>query len=191
MMTTATATSPAIASNMPEAAQLPHHRRVDFGCSGLIMTPEEFDAIEDCDEEYRYELIRGVLVVSPRPSLYERDPNDELGHSLRLYRLQHPQGRTLNKTAPEHPIATSTSRRIADRAIWAGFDRKVKPRRDVPTIVIEFVSGSKRDRRRDDVEKRIESLAAGVREYWIFDRFDRELTIFRRDGEATEETVVA
>ena len=27
----------------------------------MSMTPEEFDAIEDWDENYRYELIRGVL----------------------------------------------------------------------------------------------------------------------------------
>jgi hypothetical protein len=31
--------------------------------NGMMMTPEEYDAIEDYDDTYRYELINGVLVV--------------------------------------------------------------------------------------------------------------------------------
>ena len=63
----------------------------------------------------------------------------------------------------------------ADRIIWAGLGRQPKPRRDIPTIAIEFVSASKRERRRDYAEKRKEYLAAGVVEYWLFDRFERGL----------------
>lgn len=29
--------------------------------NGTLMTPEEFDAVEEYDEDYRYELIHGVL----------------------------------------------------------------------------------------------------------------------------------
>jgi len=35
--------------------------------AGLLMTAEEFDAIEEYDEDYRYELINEVLVVTPAP----------------------------------------------------------------------------------------------------------------------------
>ena len=35
--------------------------------NGMLMAPEEFDAVTDCDELYQYELIRGVLVVNPTP----------------------------------------------------------------------------------------------------------------------------
>ena len=31
----------------------------------MLMTPEEFDAVTEYDDRFRYELIRGVLVVSP------------------------------------------------------------------------------------------------------------------------------
>ena len=33
------------------------------GLAGILMTPEEFDAVEEWDEDYRYELVQGVLVV--------------------------------------------------------------------------------------------------------------------------------
>lgn len=41
--------------------------------SGVSLTPEEFDAAE-FEEGWRYELIHGVLVVSPPPLRKERDP---------------------------------------------------------------------------------------------------------------------
>src|SRR5262249_52697151 len=63
--------------------------------AGTLMTPEEFDAVEDYDENYRYELINGVLIVAPIASGEETGPNEELGRWLRNYREQHPQGSVL------------------------------------------------------------------------------------------------
>jgi Uma2 family endonuclease len=153
--------------------------------AGTLMTPAEFDAVEECDEGYVYELIHGVLVVSPPPLENERDPNEELGFLLRLYREQHPQGSTLDATLSEQFVRTLESRRRADRVIWAGLGRLPDPRRDPPTIVVEFVSAGKRNRLRDYVEKRGEYLAIGVAEYWVIDRFRRTLTVYRA-GEPDE-----
>ena len=146
--------------------------------NGMLMTPDEFDAIEKWDENYRYELVRGVLIVTPPAGIGERKPNDELGYWLLLYRDSHPEGSHLNDTAPEHDITTETGCRRADRVIWAGLGRLPNYRCDVPTIAIEFVSDSHRDRKRDFIEKREEYAAAGVREYWIIDRFRRSMTVF-------------
>ena len=156
------------------------HKRIDFGCAGITMTPDEFDAIENYDKNYRYELIRGVLVVSPIASEAEADPNEELGFELRLYQRTHPEGRALDKTLFERYINLEDSRRRADRVIWAGLGRLPDPKLDVPTIVVEFVSKSRRDWLRDYVEKRVEYLHHGVREYWVIDRFQRTLTVFRK-----------
>ncbi|MCY2992767.1 MAG: Uma2 family endonuclease [Planctomycetota bacterium] len=52
--------------------------------NGSLLTPAEFDAAE-FEEGWRYELIRGVLIVSPAPSREERDPNGELEWLLRDY----------------------------------------------------------------------------------------------------------
>ena len=60
--------------------------------AGVRMSPDEFDAVEDCDELYRYELINGVVIVTPPAAEGERGPNDFLGHWLRCYQENHPQG---------------------------------------------------------------------------------------------------
>ena len=120
--------------------------------NGILLTTEEFDAITEYDDNYRYELINGVLIVNPIPGLAERDPNEELGYLLRRYQEQHPG--VLDKTVFEQYVLTKNSRRRADRVIWAGLGRVPNPKNDVPTIVVEFVSRSRRDRRRDYVLKR-------------------------------------
>jgi len=146
--------------------------------NGMLMTVEEFDAVEEWDDRYRYELVHGVLIVTPPAGIGERSPNDVLGHWLRSYQESHPQGSHLDDTAPEHNITAPSGRRRADRVIWAGLGRVPDYDNDVPAIAIEFVSSSSRDRKRDYIEKRQEYAAAGVREYWIIDRFRRSMTVF-------------
>jgi Uma2 family endonuclease len=160
-------------------------------CAGLRMTPEEFDAITDYDDRYRYELVHGVLVVSPIPGEAERDPNEELGFLLRYYKKYHPLGSALDKTLAEHEILPSADRRRADRVIWAGLGRVPDPVSDIPTIVIEFVSKGKRNWLRDYEEKRREYLALGVSQYWIIDRFRRAMTVYRNTSREPAEQVVA
>jgi Uma2 family endonuclease len=154
--------------------QLP---RLGPGSAGVLMTPEEFDEITDYDERYRYELINGVLVVSPIPSEAEIDPNEELGYLLRRYQDDHPQGAALDATLPERYVPTRNRRR-ADRLIWTGLGRKPRPKTDLPTIVVEFVSKSRRDWRRDYIDKRAEYFEIGIAEYWVIDRFLRRMTVY-------------
>jgi Uma2 family endonuclease len=158
--------------------------------SGLPMSPGEFDAITRIDDRYRYELIRGVLVVTPPPLEAERGPNEILGFLLRLYKEQHPQGSHLDETLPEHEVRPGDDRRRADRVIWAGLGRLPDPVEDVPTIAVEFVSQGKRNWLRDYEEKRREYLALGVKEYWVIDRFRRTMTVWRAGPVGPAERVV-
>ncbi len=146
------------------------------------MTPEEFDAVEDYDDEYRYELIREVLVVTPLPLPQESGPNQLLGHWLLNHGEQHSRDSALDSTLPGQYVRVPDGRRRADRLIWAGLGRLPRLKVDVPTIAVEFDSGSRRDRHRDYVEKRSEYLAVGVVEYWIVERFRRILTVCRAVG---------
>ncbi|MGZ3356516.1 MAG: Uma2 family endonuclease, partial [Isosphaeraceae bacterium] len=157
----------------------PNTARLGRHSNGMLMTPEEFDATTDFDELYSYELIHGVLIVSPPPGESERDPNDELGNLLRVYKSSHQAGSALDKTLPEQYVRLADSRRRADRVIWAGLGRVPNPQTDVPAIVVEFVSRRHRDRVRDYEEKRREYLAIGVLEYWVIDRFRRIMTVCR------------
>jgi hypothetical protein len=72
--------------------------------AGLLMDPEEFDAVEDYDPAHRYELINGVLVVSPIPAPEETGPNELLGHLLIDYKEHHPQGSALDSTLPQQYV---------------------------------------------------------------------------------------
>ena len=148
--------------------------------NGFQMTPREFDR-GDFERGWRYDLINGVLIVSPSPVLNERDPNEELGHILRTYQEHHPQGHAIDLTVSEHDIETGDNRRRADRAIWCGLGRLPR-KNETPTIVAEFVSRSRRDWIRDYETKRDEYLDAGIHEYWIFDRFAETLTVWTKNG---------
>jgi Uma2 family endonuclease len=154
--------------------------------TGTLMTPEEFDSAEEWDEFYTYELVGGVLIVSPSPSPMERGSSDYLVIALSDYKRHHPLGSALDATLSEHTIRFGQNRRRVDRVIWAGLGRMPKASTEIPTIAIEVVSRGRRNRLRDYVEKRIEYLAAGIQEYWVLDRYRRTLTVFL----AGEEKVV-
>lgn len=158
--------------------------------NGRLMTPDEFDAVTEWDENYRYELVHGVLVVNSIPSEHQASPNDELGWLLRAYKWTHPSGAVLDETLPERYIRTTDSRRMADRVIWIGLGRTPDPKRDVPAIAVEFVSKGKRNWRRDYVEKKREYLEVGVKEYWIIDRFQRTMTVVLNAPGGPTETIV-
>jgi Uma2 family endonuclease len=119
-----------------------------------------------------------VVIVSPIPGEAECDPNEELAVLLRAYRSTHPHGIALDATLPERYISVPGGRRRADRVIWTGLGRLPDPAKDIPSIAAEFVSRRRRDRVRDHEEKRDQYRAVGVREYWIIDRFARQMTVF-------------
>jgi Uma2 family endonuclease len=172
-------------------AELPFNVRLRPESAGLSMSPEEFDAATDYDDSVNFELIHGVLVVTPMASRSERSPNDLLGYWLQAYRYQHPAGSCLVETFFEDYLRTQNNRRRADRVIWiARAGSKPDPQIDVPTIAVEFVSVGKAAWQRDYVEKRDEYLEAGVVEYWVADRFRRVLTVYTKPGDKMSEQIV-
>jgi Uma2 family endonuclease len=168
----------------------PAVRRLRLGprSAGMLLTLAEFDRARG-QEGWRYELINGVLVVSPTPSRKERHPNEELGRWLWNYQEEDPRGSSLDATLPEEMIETKQNRRRADRAIWTGLGRDPKEG-EAPTIIVEFVSSGKVHQERDYVAKRAEYREIGVREYWVVDRFRRTLTVFIFSGESDQERVI-
>ena len=169
------------------ATVAPKTRRVRIGprSAGLLLTTAEFDRAV-CQKGWRYELINGVLVVSPTPSRQERGPNETLGHWLQSYQESHPRGSALDATLPEEEIEAGQNRRRMDRAIWAGLGRDPDDG-EAPTIAVEFVSKGKVNQERDYIAKRAEFREIGVREYWVVDRFRRCLTVYRSVGVKDEE----
>ncbi len=158
--------------------------------NGILMTPEEFDAVEEYDENYRYELIHGVLVVNAVPAAASVGTIEMLGSWLLEYQQRHPKGSALDLTLPERYIRTRDSRRLADRVIWAGLGRLPNWKKELPTVAVEFVSSRRRDRERDYVEKRRDYMAIKIKEYWIIDRFRRTLTVIRHRPRRPEVLVI-
>lgn len=109
---------------------------------------------------------------------------------LRNYRDRHPEGSSLDDTLPEEYVRTLTSRRRADRVIWAGLGRQPDPKTDTATIVVEFLSAGKAAWRRDHISKRDEHLELGVVEYWVVDRFGRCMTVYRQGPSGPQELVI-
>lgn len=158
--------------------------RVGPRSAGMLMEPDEFDAITDYVDGFRYELINGVLIVNSIPSPAQASPNEIVGYALWDYKKNHPKGNAMDYTLAERHIRIlSGDRRQADRVIWAGLGRRPNEKKDTPTIAIEFVSAGKRNAVRDYETKRKEYLEAGVVEYWIIDRFRRTLTVHRQHVE--------
>jgi len=176
---------------MSQAPTKTKTRRLRLGprSAGVLLTTEEFDRARFV-EGWRYELINEVLVVSPIPSLNERDPNEELGYFLRAYQESHPQGSALDLTIGEQTIETKKNRRRADRVIWAGLGRLPGPN-ETPTIIIQLVSKGKINQERDYVAKRAEYREIGVKEYWIIDRFSKTMTVCRFAADRDQELVIA
>lgn len=158
-----------------------------------MMSPEEFEKIQysDVDPRYRYELINGVVVVSPPPSDGEADPNGELEFLLRQYKYEHRQGKCLDSTMTEREVKTRIGIRRVDRAIWIGFGRRIRSKRDLPTIIVEFVGPGKRAFLRDYQEKRDEYLELGAKEYWVIDRFQKTMTVYLQPPAKPAKRVVA
>lgn len=156
-------------------------------CNGMLLDPWEFDAA-DGEPGYRYELIRGILIVNPPPLEESRDANQWLGHLLLCYG-EAEAGKALDATLDEQTVHVGSHRRQVDRAIWCGLGRKPR-RREVPTICVEFVSAGMRNRTRDYLDKRNEYAIVGCRETWIIDRFSRQMTAVRYDKESAAEIVI-
>jgi Uma2 family endonuclease len=64
-------------------------------------------------------------------------------------------------------------------------------RKDLPTIAVEFISAGRRNRQRDYVDRRREYMKAGIREYWIIDRFERTLTVIHNRRTGQKKQVIA
>jgi Uma2 family endonuclease len=166
---------------------IPESKRLRASSAGLRMSVAEFESMLDFEDGYRFELIHGVVIVTPPASDAEAHPNDILGHLIWSYKESHPSGKCLDGTMFEREVKTSAGIRRVDRAIWIGLGRAPNSRQDVPTIIIDFVSPGKVGFFRDYEEKRDEYLELGCREYWVIDRFRRTMTVF---GPANQEHVV-
>ena len=159
---------------------------------GRRMTLQEFGPAE-VQEGSNYELGRGVIVVSDIPKPPHFGQLNAIRLQLTAYQLTHP-GRIYGVAGGAEckvPLEGFQSERHPDVAVY----KTAPPSRGdeawetwVPEIVIEIVSPG--SQRRDYEEKPEEYLAFGVREYWIIDAEQGQMTVVRRVGGRMSEKIV-
>jgi Uma2 family endonuclease len=91
---------------------------------------------------------------------------------------------------PQQYVKVPGGRRIVDRLIWTSLGYLPDVGHDTATIAAEFVSAGRRNQKRDYEEKRREYQEAGLKEYWIIDRFQRTMTVIQFRGRRTVVKVI-
>ena len=148
-----------------------------------LLTVSDLDLMPD--DENRYELFEGELFVSRAPGLPHQRVLTNLLILLALHLKEHPVARlwpnpgvifdNFNAAIPD--IVFVSSERI--EAIASG--EKVT---GAPDLIIEIVSAGPENERRDRTVKRQAYSKFGVREYWVVDRYQETVEVYRlEDGQ--------
>lgn len=147
-------------------------------------TADDLDALPD--DGFRYELVDGVLLVSPSPQL--RHQIALVGLLLRLVEAAPPGLRVL--PAPLDIRFTPTRQLQPDIVVIPRTDVPGSTVADVPLLVVEVLSPS--TRATDLTLKRHVFEQAGVPAYWLLDPEVPSLTVLElRDGAYIETATAA
>ncbi len=154
--------------------------------AGVQITAEEF-AIAQFEEPYKYERVRGRLIVMSPSGPEHRKVSRPFRRKLGGYWEQHPE--LVDDVDIEGWVATSEQDdRIPDICVYLAGSKSAEsvPRR-VPDLVFEFVSSNRADQERDYIYKRAEYHKIGVREYVIVDRFKTAVLVLTwQEGDFAE-----
>jgi Uma2 family endonuclease len=141
-----------------------------------LMTVEEFCQMGTADTE-AYELVDGVLVALPSPSLLHGIIKDEVITQMNMYFRQNPLGGGVSET--DCQIGRRTVRRpdysvfLGER--WQKLNRKKGPIPFAPDIAVEVLSPSEHA---VAVTRRTrEYLAAGSQQIWLIDPENGEINV--------------
>ena len=166
--------------------------RVGPADHGQPMSLDDFEHAEAA-EGYRYELARGVVVVTDVPKPKHLRILHAIRKQIGAHDLAHPGTIHMIAGGGECKVLVDgyQSERHPDLAVY-----KTEPPSEgdevwgqwVPELVVEIVS--KGSAQRDYQEKREEYLAFGVKEYWIVDPAKAAMLVLRRyRGRWTERAV--
>jgi Uma2 family endonuclease len=159
------------------AAPRPNERDLEaYGYHGLRMSADDFLGLGETRE--RYELVQGVVCMSPRPNTLHQTLLLDIAEQVRAY-CRKSGGRVF----PDVDLVIGPDTVYAPDLVCYGAGRvKGFPTRlDIPPdLVIEILShGTKAY----DLTTKLEDYQKfGVREYWTYDPADGLARCFRREG---------
>jgi Uma2 family endonuclease len=153
---------------------------------GRLLTDEEF-AEADYAEPWRYERVKGRLVVLFPDDQEHVDTSEPWRDHLAVYKLGH-RDRVQSVKSNAWVRVPGGTDRIGGIGVYLVVDRlepKIPDR--IPDLIYEIVSPG---RDRNYVEKRADYFRIGVREYVIIDRFGKRVTVLTHAPEGYEERIL-
>lgn len=155
----------------------PRHPR-DLGYNGLKMTADEYLLLGETQD--RYELIDGVVVMSPSPFPVHNEIAHEVAHQLTLF-ARREAGPPPIRVFPETDVRFSSG--IVYRPDVCAYRAERLPRRvrrleTPPDLIVEVLSGGTKPL--DLITKRDDYDRFGVGEYWVIDPATGEPRVWRR-----------
>ncbi|MGF1645761.1 MAG: Uma2 family endonuclease [Kineosporiaceae bacterium] len=145
------------------------------------MTADEFETWDPPDDGQRYELLDGVVVVSPSPLLPHQGL---LGDLYVLLRAACPPTMRVYLAPLDVRLSDRTVAQ-PDLLVVRAEDARGRKLAGVPLLTVELLSDSTRGH--DLLLKRARYEAAGVPSYWIFEPETAEFTVLQLvDGRYTQ-----
>ncbi len=152
---------------------------------GLRMTAAEYMELEP--DGYRYELIDGLVCISPSPTPRHQEIATIIATLIGSYLLSHRLGRLFHET--DLDLSEFVGRYLTYRPdivfVQGSADVATPGRLTRADLVVEVLSPS--TRQLDLVTKRADYARAGVREYWLVDPDAGTMTFLRLQGDRFEE----
>jgi len=147
--------------------------------SGLRMTADEFFDLPD--DGYRYELVQGVVVMSPSPSVRHQAIAMEIAGQLMVYLRAHPVGQLLMETDAHMGTLLGSDFVYRPEIVFVRAERwqailAADRIRSAPELAVEVISPG--SRRYDSETKRADYERFGVGEFWLIDPERRTFTFF-------------
>jgi Uma2 family endonuclease len=131
----------------------------------------------------RYEIIDGELFVTRAPHLDHQDSAGALYAALLSWSLESGLGKPFFTPG----VIFSAEDAVIPDLIWISHDRKARIVDEAghltaaPELVIEVLSKAEKDKKRDRETKLKLYSAQGVLEYWIVDREEQAIAVYRRE----------
>ena len=146
-----------------------------------LLTIDDLDAMPDDDN--RYEIIEGELLVSRAPTLTHQSVSMKLAVSINIYLSQNPIG----KVWATPGVIFSESSGVIPDLVFVSNERipeiaSGERINGAPDLVIEIVSPGAENERRDRVAKRQLYGKYGVKEYWVVDPENRNIEVYSLKG---------
>ena len=142
------------------------------------LTFEQF--IVKIDDDFHHELINGVHIIAPNPSLYHQRLSLRIGQYLLNYLDKHPSGKVfvelylrMSPEVQEHAFKPD----IVYYSTSDSFNEQPDHVTGVPSLVVEVLSPPE-SYRRDYIEKKEICEQYGVKEYWVVNPEDYVVDIF-------------